>query len=70
MTCPLQASIVHDAAGRSLAAAMECESQKLEDHSTAQRCLDQGFKLVPMVVETLGGWGPLAQDIFKVVALR
>ena len=60
--------MVHDAAGRSLAAAMEYEAQNLEDRSTAQRCLDQGFKLVPMVVETLGGWGPMAQDIFKVVA--
>ena len=68
VTCPLQASLVHDAAGRSLAAAMEYEAHKLEDRSTAQRCLDQGFQLVPMVVETLGGWGPLAQDVFRVMA--
>ena len=31
-------------------------------------CQDAGFQLVPMVVEALGGWGPLAQDLFRVVA--
>ena len=68
LTCPLQASMVHDAAGRSLAAAMEYKAQKLEDRNSAQRCQDQGFQLVPMVVETLGGWGPAAQELFQLVA--
>ena len=63
VTYPLQASMVHDAAGRSLAAAMDYKAQKLEDRQTAAQCITEGFRLVIMVVETLGGWGPSAQDI-------
>ena len=44
------------------------EAPKLEDRQTAQRCLDQGFKLIPMVAETLGGWGPEAQSFFRQLA--
>ena len=40
---------------------MEYEAQKLEDRSSAQRCQDQVFQLVPMVVETICGWGPASQ---------
>ena len=47
---------------------MDYEAQKLEDQDTGQRCQDQGFQLVPMVVETLGGWGPSAPDVFQSVA--
>ena len=28
--------------------------------------LGAGFKLVPVVAETLGGWGPAAQGLFRV----
>ena len=68
VTCPLQTSMVHDAAGRSLAAAMDYEAQKLEDRQTAARCASDGFKVIPVVVETLGGWGPSAQEIFRSIA--
>ena len=68
VTCPLQQSMVHDAARRPLAAAMDYEAHKLGDRQTAQRCLDQGFKLIPLVAETLGGWGPEAQGFFRQLA--
>ena len=60
--------MAHDAANRHLAAAMDYEAHKLEDRQTSQRCSELGFTLAPMVVETLGGWGPTAQDVFRVVA--
>ena len=68
VTCPLQESMVRDAAERTLAAALDYEAHKLADRQTAQRCTEMGFKLVPMVVETLGGWGPAAQDFFRAIA--
>ena len=68
VTCPLQQSMVHDAARRPLAAAMDYESHKLGDRQTAQRCADQGFKLIPLVAESLGGWGPEAQGFFRQLA--
>ena len=68
VTCPLQAAMVHDAAGRTLAAAMDYEAKKLEDRQTGARCSQLGFQLIPMVVETLGGWGPAAQKLFRVIA--
>jgi len=60
--------MVHDAAGRTLAAAMDYEAKKLEDRQTGARCSELGFQLIPMVVETLGGWGPAAQKLFRVIA--
>ncbi len=60
--------MVHDAARRSLAAAMDYEAAKLADRDTSQRCTAEGFKLIPMVAETLGGWGPAAQGVFKQLA--
>ena len=68
VTCPLQQNMVWDAARRPLAAAMDYEAKKMEDRQTAQRCADSGFKLVPVVAETLGGWGPAAQGIFRTLA--
>ena len=68
VTCPLQQSMMHDAARRPLPAAMDYEAHKFDDRQTAQRCLDQGFKLVPLVAETLGGWGPEAQGFFRQLA--
>ena len=47
---------------------MDYEAHKLSDRQTGDRCSELGFTLVPMVAETLGGWGPAAQDVFRVVA--
>ena len=67
VTCPLQVSWQADAAQRPLAAAMGYEAQKLADRDTARRCQAAGIRLVPMVAETLGGWGPEAQAFFRVL---
>ena len=68
VTCPLRHDMVRDSANRTFAAAMDYEAHKIEDRATAQRCSDLGFTLVPMVAETLGGWGPAAQGVFKTIA--
>ena len=47
---------------------MDYEAHKLADRQTAQRCAEAGFKLTPMVAETLGGWGPAAQKVFRAIA--
>lgn len=47
---------------------MAYEAEKLANRHTAARCAAHGIRLVPMVVETLGGWGPGAQLIFKAIA--
>ncbi len=60
--------MVQDAANRTLAAAMDYEAHKLADRHTAQRCDELGFQLTPMIAETLGGWGPMAQDVFRAIA--
>ena len=60
--------MVQDAARRPLAAAMDYEAEKLGDRDTGQRCAAEGFKLIPMVAETLGGWGPAARGFFKQLA--
>jgi len=60
--------MVRDAANRSLAAAMDYEAHKLADRHTARRCADLGFQLTPMVAETLGGWGPMAQAVLRAIA--
>ena len=68
VTCPLRHDMVRDSANRTLVAAMDYEAHKMEDRATAQRCSDLGFTLVPMVAETLGGWGPAAQGVLKTIA--
>ena len=68
VTCPLQVAMRRDASGRQLAAAMAYEAEKLEDRNTAQRCAAQGLKLIPMIAETFGGWGPAAQGFFNSLA--
>ena len=60
VTCPLQASTLREAAQRPLAAAMSYEAHKYEDRQSANLCAAEGLKLMPMVAETLGGWGPAA----------
>ena len=47
---------------------MGYEAHKFADRDTARRCEAAGFKLVPMVAETLGGWGPEAQGFFRVLS--
>ena len=68
VTCPLQAALLAETAQHSLAAARSYEAHKLEDRRTAQQCSAAGLTLVPMVVETLGGWGPAAQQFFRNLA--
>jgi hypothetical protein len=68
VTCPLQATVRQEAAESQLAAAMSYEATKLADRDTARRCTQHGLRLIPMVVETLGGWGPSAQQMFKAIA--
>ena len=51
-----------------MAAARSYEAHKLEDRRTAQQCAEAGLTLVPMVAETLGGWGPAAQNFFRNLA--
>ena len=68
VTCPLQHGFVQDAANRTLAAATDYKAHKLADRHTAQRCAELGFQLTPMIAETLGGWGPMAQDVFRAIA--
>jgi hypothetical protein len=68
VTCPLQAALLSESSQHSLAAARSYEAHKLEDRQTAQQCAAAGLTLVPMVAETLGGWGPAAQSFFRHLA--
>ena len=47
---------------------MDYEAHKLADRHTAQRCAELGLQLTPTIAETLGGWGPMAQDFFRAIA--
>jgi hypothetical protein len=47
---------------------MAYEAAKLADRDTAARCVAQGIKLIPMVVETFGGWGPAARAVLGTLA--
>jgi len=67
VTSPLQHATVHEAAGRTLAAAARYEHHKLDDRDTAAKCQAWGVRLVPMVAESFGGWGAMAQKAFKVI---
>ena len=68
VTCPFQAALLSDSSQHSLAAARSYEAHKLEDRQTAQQCAAAGLTLVPMVAETIGGWGPAAQSFFRHLA--
>ena len=65
VTSPFQPSVREDASKSHLAAAIAYEAEKYSDRDTSQRCEAEGMRLVPMVVECLGGWGPAAQGFFK-----
>ena len=67
VTSPVQQRIVLEAAQRQLAAATAYEDHKLTDRDTGERCRRFGLQLVPMVVESFGGWGNAAQKAFKVI---
>ena len=47
---------------------MAYEATKMEDRATAARCHQLGIKLIPMVAETFGGWGPAAQKVFSFIS--
>lgn len=64
---PLQPSAPPSAAVTELATAEAYEKHKMDDRDTARRCEQLGLKLIPMVVEALGGWGPQAQKAFKTI---
>ena len=64
----MQPAWQQDAGQRPLAAAMGYEAHKFADRETAQRCNIAGYRLIPMVAETLGGWGPEAQSFFRVLS--
>ena len=53
------------AAARQLSAATSYEGKKLADRDTGARCEQFGLRLVPMVVESFGGWGTMAQNVFR-----
>ena len=65
VTSPLQPGYVAEAAREQLSAATSYESDKLSDRNTAERCRQHGFKLVPMVAESCGGWGNSAQKALR-----
>ena len=67
VTSPLQHATVHEAAEHTLAAAAQYEQHKLDDRDTAAKCQAWGVRLVPMVAESFGGWGSMAQKAFKVI---
>ena len=68
VTSPMQQSVLASAAETQLAAASEYEQRKYNDRDTAAKCQRFGLKLVPMVVESFGGWGQQAQETFKGIA--
>ncbi len=67
ITSPLQLAQIHDAAASELAAATAYEQVKFSDRETARKCREHGVRLLPMVAESLGGWGTEAQKAFKVL---
>ena len=65
VTSPLRQSEVLTAAKRQLSAATAYEGAKLADRDTCARCEQHGIRLVPVVAESFGGWGGMAQDLFR-----
>ena len=59
-----QAALLMESARHPLAAARSYEAHKMQDLRTAQQCSAARLTLVPMVAETLGGWGQAAQNFF------
>ena len=68
VTSPFALAVPADAASTPLAAANLYEVHKLTDRDTAARCAQHNLQLIPMVIESTGGWGPLAQDALKTIA--
>ncbi|CAK0823258.1 unnamed protein product, partial [Prorocentrum cordatum] len=63
--CVTRQSAVQGAAARQLSAATSYEAAELADSDTVLRCEQLGIRLVPMVAESFGGWGAMAQDVFR-----
>ena len=68
VTSPLLRAGLHEAACTTLASAEAYAERKLLDRHTADKCAQQGIRLVPMVVESLGGWCADAQKTWNVLA--
>ena len=68
VTSPLRGAVLRDAAETTLASAEAYAESKLSDRDTAARCARQGIRLVPMVVEALGGWCKDAQAVMGQLA--
>ena len=68
VTCPLQAALLANSTQHPLAAARSYEAHTMEDRQTAQQCAAAGLALVPMIAETLGGWGPATHNLFRNLA--
>ncbi|CAE8635180.1 unnamed protein product [Polarella glacialis] len=68
VTNPLQAAVRQEAAASVLVVAVSYETAKLADRDTADSCATHGLRLVPMVVEIFGVWGPSAKQVFKTLA--
>ena len=65
VTQPLQSSALEGASELMLSAATVYEGQKLAARGPAEQCRRHGFVLAPMVVESFGGWGCIAQSNLK-----
>ena len=61
----LDPQLQQEAAKKCLAAAKAYEKKKFEDRNTQDKCAREGITLVPLIAETLGGWGPMATDFFR-----
>ena len=68
VTSPQQQLEVQAASETQLCAATLYDARKLADRDTASECRRHGCHLAPMVVESYGGWGQIAQDNFKFLA--
>lgn len=68
VTSPFRQAVVAEAAKQTLVAAKSYEAHKLADRETATLCAAQGLRLMPMVAEVTGGWGPDAQTVVAFLA--
>ena len=67
VTSSLQASVIVHAAETSGYALKQAEEKKFSKHN--QGCEDQGITFIPLAVETLGGWSPLAVKTLRRIAI-
>ena len=65
VSSPVQLATPRAAAEVPLAAAMGYEQKRLDDRDAVVKCEAWGVCLVPMVLESFGGWGLAVQKAFK-----